>query len=120
MASLTHGLEFEQTPGDSEGQGKLACYSSWSGKEPDTTERLNSNKYINRIFCPFHSPGCTGCTLRYQLYVLLSAAEEKTRPSPGQATVWVQVGDRVLSPTLASKAITFPHKGSFSLTPPRA
>ena len=22
--------EFEQTPGDSEGQGKLACCSSWS------------------------------------------------------------------------------------------
>ena len=27
--------EFEQTPGDSEGQGSLACCSSWGCKEPD-------------------------------------------------------------------------------------
>ena len=32
-----NGHEFEQTPGDSEGQGSLACYSSWGGKESDTT-----------------------------------------------------------------------------------
>ena len=32
-----NGLEFEQTPGDSEGQGSLACCSSWGGKEWDTT-----------------------------------------------------------------------------------
>ena len=25
------------TPGDSEGQGSLACYSSWGRKESDTT-----------------------------------------------------------------------------------
>ena len=28
--------EFEQTPGDSEGQGSLACYSLWGSKESDT------------------------------------------------------------------------------------
>ena len=33
--------ESEQTPGDSEGQGSLACFSSWDRKELDTTERLN-------------------------------------------------------------------------------
>ena len=27
--------EFEQTPGDSEGQGSLACCSPWGCKEPD-------------------------------------------------------------------------------------
>ena len=32
------GHESEQTPGDSEGQGSLACYSPWGGKESDTTE----------------------------------------------------------------------------------
>ena len=26
----THGHEFEQTPGDSEGQGSLVCCSPWS------------------------------------------------------------------------------------------
>ena len=30
-------MEFEQTPGDSEGQGSLACCSPWSCKESDTT-----------------------------------------------------------------------------------
>ena len=35
--------EFEQTPGDGEGQGSLACCSPWGCKELDTTERLNNN-----------------------------------------------------------------------------
>ena len=32
-----NGHEFEQTPGDSEGQGRLACCSLYSCKEPGTT-----------------------------------------------------------------------------------
>ena len=36
-----NGHEFEQTLGDSEGQGSLVCCSSWDHKESDTTERLN-------------------------------------------------------------------------------
>ena len=32
-----NGLEFEQTPGDREGQGKLACCSPWGCKESDMT-----------------------------------------------------------------------------------
>ena len=39
-----NGNEFEQTPGDSIGQGSLACYSSWNHKESDMTEWLNKNK----------------------------------------------------------------------------
>ena len=35
------GREFEQTPGDSEGQGSLECYSPWGPKEVNTTEWLN-------------------------------------------------------------------------------
>ena len=31
------GRELEQTLGDSEGRGSLACYSSWGCKESDTT-----------------------------------------------------------------------------------
>ena len=33
------GHESEQTPGDSEGQGSLACCSSWVRKELDVTEQ---------------------------------------------------------------------------------
>ena len=35
------GHEFEQTPGDGEGQESPACCSSWGCKESDTTEQLN-------------------------------------------------------------------------------
>ena len=38
-----NGHEFEQTPGDGEGQGSLACYSPWSYKELDMTEQLNKS-----------------------------------------------------------------------------
>ena len=33
------------TPGDSEGQGKRECCTSWGCKELDTTKWLNNNKY---------------------------------------------------------------------------
>ena len=33
-----NGHEFEQVPGDGEGQGNMACYSPWSHKQLDTTE----------------------------------------------------------------------------------
>ena len=36
-----NGHEFEQAPGDDEGQGGLACCSPWGYKVSDTTEPLN-------------------------------------------------------------------------------
>jgi len=38
-----NGHEFEQTLGNTEGQGSLVCCSSWGCKESDVTERLNNN-----------------------------------------------------------------------------
>ena len=38
--------EFEQPPGDCEGQGSLGCCSPWGRKESDTTEWMNSNKNL--------------------------------------------------------------------------
>ena len=38
-----NGHEVEQTLGDSEGQGSLACCSPWSHEELDKSERLNNN-----------------------------------------------------------------------------
>ena len=46
--------ESEQTPGDGEGQGCLACCSLWSCKELDTTERSNNNWNSP---CFIHHPG---------------------------------------------------------------
>ena len=39
-----NGHDFEQTLGESEGQGGLACCSPWGGKESDTTERLSKKR----------------------------------------------------------------------------
>ena len=38
------GLELEQTQGDSEGQGSLACCSPLDSKEPDTASPLANNE----------------------------------------------------------------------------
>ena len=45
-----NGHEFEQSPGDSEGQGSLVCCSLWGHKESDMTEWLNNNSssYIKK------------------------------------------------------------------------
>ena len=51
MVGLHHrlnGHEFEQAPGDSEGQGSLLCCSPWGHKESDTTEQLTTKpKHIH-------------------------------------------------------------------------
>ena len=45
-----NGHEFEQIPGDSGGQGSLACCSPWGRKESDTTEPLDDSN--NRVPLP--------------------------------------------------------------------
>ena len=47
-----NGHEFEQTPGDGEGQGSLVCCSSWGHKKSNVTERLNNNH--NSSWCTQH------------------------------------------------------------------
>ena len=49
LDAITDSMEFEQTLGDNEGQGSLACCCSWGHKELDMTEWLNNNKYIRRL-----------------------------------------------------------------------
>ena len=43
------GHEFEQTQGDSEGQGSLVCSSSWGHKKLDTTKWLTTTPYVNKM-----------------------------------------------------------------------
>ena len=38
-----NGHEFQQTLGDGEGQGSLACCSPWGCKESDRTEQLKTS-----------------------------------------------------------------------------
>ena len=53
------GHEFEQTRGDDDGQGGLACCSPWGRKEKDTTERLNNISHHGRSG-PLSSPSTSG------------------------------------------------------------
>ena len=39
-----NGHEFEQAPGDGEGQGSLECYSPWGCKKSDMIEQLSHQK----------------------------------------------------------------------------
>ena len=44
-----NGHEFEQTPGDGEGQGSLGCCSLWGRKESDTTGLTKQEQLKNGI-----------------------------------------------------------------------
>ena len=46
-----HGHEFEQVPGDSEGQGGPACCSPWGCKESDTTEQRTEPPLPGPFLC---------------------------------------------------------------------
>ena len=40
--------EFEQTQGDDEGQGSLACFSPWGCEELNMTEQLKNKGKLDR------------------------------------------------------------------------
>ena len=80
MASLTHGHEFEQPLGNSEGQGSLACCSPSGHIELDL-ERLNKSYRIitwisqnnlhfsGQEFAGAHSPVGSDNACRFQHFV---------------------------------------------------
>ena len=45
-----NGHEFEQAPGDGEGQGNLACFSPWGRKGLDMTDQLNNKSRMYKNF----------------------------------------------------------------------
>ena len=50
-----NGHEFEQTPGDGEGQGNLVCCNPWGHKEWDINEQLNNDSMLPFPFSPLPS-----------------------------------------------------------------
>ena len=49
-----NGQEFEQTQGDSEGQGSLACCSPWGHKESDNSLATEQQQVITGLsLCHF-------------------------------------------------------------------
>jgi len=72
-----NGHEFEQTPGDSGGQGSLACCRPWSRKELDTTWQLNNNIYVTK------SRVCLQCRRpRFDPWVRKIPWRRKWQPTP--------------------------------------
>ena len=65
-----NGHESEQTQGDSEGQGSLACYSPWGHKESDTTEKQQQQP----------SEGICLSMLLYPTTDLVNMVLKKSRP----------------------------------------
>ena len=57
------GHEFEQTPGDGDRQGSLACYSPWGRRQSDRTDRLNNKNKIAIELQPLlrWAQGTSGC-----------------------------------------------------------
>ena len=43
-------MEFEQAPGDGEGQRSLVCCSPWGGKESDVTEQQQPLIFVHYSF----------------------------------------------------------------------
>ena len=66
-----NGPEFEQNLGDSEGQGRLACCSSWSRKELGMSQRMTNSKYMYHIFIHSSVHGHLGC---FHVLVIVNSA----------------------------------------------
>ena len=82
--------EFEQTAGDSEGQGSLVCCSPWDCKESDTTEQLNSNN--DPAARPAGDPA-----IRYSSPQLLSCPKLSNLSSTGSPLVVQWLGFNVFT-----------------------
>ena len=70
------GHEFEQTPGDGEEQGSLACCSPWGHKESDTT-----------MTTPLHSPSSKRFFRRIGIVDFPGGTVDKNLPSNAGDTV---------------------------------
>ena len=78
--------EFEKIQGNSEGQGNLACFSSWGCKEFDTTYWLNNNdqfivKFIFNCICLFWK--CPNCSRNILAWRILGTEVPGGLPSMG-------------------------------------
>ena len=84
MAGWHHrldGHEFEWTPGVGDGQGGLACCSSWGRKESDATEQLNWTELIgiDQIIDPSFSIWHT--TAVWSLFFIMIYKEPPLKPT---------------------------------------
>ena len=88
--------ELEQTQGDSEGEGRLACCSPWGRREPDTTEHLNNMIFL-KCFLSSSLLYCKNTVFNTytkhvnRLFTLLVSLPENSRLS--LVNLWVGVSE---------------------------
>ena len=63
-----NGHEFEQTLGDVEGQGSLACCNPWGHKEQDVTEPLKNKCLEYCLMCKKYYMFCFYCNDHHSHY----------------------------------------------------
>ena len=71
------GYEFEQTPGDSGGQGSLACCSPRGHKESDTTQGLNDNRKAEKDDFSRYTSSLNGCGPGPTRFFMLSPRNQR-------------------------------------------
>ena len=79
----SNGHEFEQTPGDSEGQGSLAFCSPWGHKELDTMSAYHNkttmdrkSKKVGMYIIPIPRKGNARECINYHTVALISHASK--------------------------------------------
>ena len=96
MVHQLNGHEFEQAPGDGEGQGSLGCCSPWSCEESDVTDRLSKLVLVAQSCPPLCNP--MDCSLpgscvheifqaRILEWVAISFSRGSSQPSKSLMTV---------------------------------
>ena len=60
-----NGHETEQTPGDSEGQGRLACCSPWGHRQLDMTWQLSNNSLFKGLISKYSNNGVRALTYKF-------------------------------------------------------
>ena len=95
-----NGHEFDQTQGDSEGQGSLACCSSWGCKEPDTTQQVTDkickNKKQKKPWYPENIKCCQD--IKGRVTVIYSWQECKLVKSLKRVNLTISNTDEVSNP----------------------
>ena len=80
-----NGQEFGWTPGVGDGQGGLACCSSWGRKESDTTEQLNWTE-LNPLLSVLHHLICAVVSFMGYVNTVVLRSDLLPRPQPSSPT----------------------------------
>ena len=81
-----HGHEFEQAPGDGEGQGSLACFSPWGCKESDMTEQVNNSSWEHLKHASHYVLAWSWTAFVLYVYISFSWEPPATMPEVREST----------------------------------